>query len=86
MLILLTEYVNSYTNETITLNLSEFHNFISLNILTGMKMSVEFETDVLYEELFEEISKFIPSNKKNIVITVNDEKQTILFRVKIILS
>lgn len=82
MLILLTEYVNSYTNETITLNLSEFHNFISLNILTGMKMSVEFETDVLYEELFEEISKFIPSNKKNIVITVNDEKQTILFRVK----
>lgn len=82
MLIFLTEYVNSYTNETITLNLSEFHNFISLNILTGMKMSVEFETDVLYEELFEEISKFIPSNKKNIVITVNDEKQTILFRVK----
>lgn len=82
MLILLTEYVNSFTNEAITLYLPAFHNFISLNILTGLKMSAEFKTEGLYEELFEEISQFIPSNKHNLAITVNEEKQTILFRVK----
>lgn len=82
MLILLTEYVNSFTDESIKLNLPAFHNFISLNILTGFKMSAEFHTEVLYEELFEEISQFIPSNKHNLTITVNEEKQTILFRVK----
>lgn len=82
MLILLTEYVNSFTNEAITLYPPAFHNFISLNILTGLKMSAEFKTEVLYEELFEEISQFIPSNKHNLAITVNEEKQTILFRVK----
>ncbi len=82
MLILLTEYVNSFTDEAITLYLPAFHNFISLNILTGLKMSAEFKTEVLYEELFEEISQFIPSNKHNLAITVNEEKQTILFRVK----
>lgn len=82
ILILLTEYVNSFTNEAITLYLPAFHNFISLNILTGLKMSAEFNTEGLYEELFEEISQFIPSNKHNLAITVNEEKQTILFRVK----
>lgn len=82
MLILLTEYVNGFTDESITLNLPAFHNYINLNILTGLKMSAEFNTEVLYEELFEEISQFIPSNKHNLVITVNEEKQTLLFRVK----
>ena len=82
MLILLNEYVNSFANESITLYLPAFYNFISLNILTGFKMSAEFQTEVLYEELFEEISQFIPSNKHNLAITVNEEKQTILFRVK----
>ena len=84
MLILLTEYINKFMpdNEVISLNLDAFHNFISLNILTGLRMSVEFETDVLYEELFEEISQFIPSNKHNMVITLNEDKQTISFRVK----
>ena len=82
MLILLTEYVNGFTDESITLNLPAFHNYINLNILTGLKMSAEFNTEGLYEELFEEISQFIPSNKHNLAITVNEEKQTILFRVK----
>lgn len=82
MLILLNEYVNSFSNQDITLNLFAFHNFISLNILTGLRMSAEFETEVLYEELFEEISQFIPANKHNLAVTINDEKQTILFRVK----
>lgn len=82
LLILLNEYLNSFANEVIPLNLPAFHNYINLNILTGLKMSAEFNTEGLYEELFEEISQFIPSNKHNLVITVNEEKQTLLFRVK----
>jgi len=84
MLILLTEYVNSFSsdNEVISLDLFAFHNFIRLNILTGLRMSAELKTDVFYEELFEEISQFVPSNKHNIVKTVNEEKQNISFRVK----
>ena len=83
MLILLTEYVNGFMpdDEVATLNLAVFRNFISLNILTGLRMSAEFEIDVLYEELFEEISQFIPSNKHNMVKIVNEDKQAISFRI-----
>ncbi|MCM1266176.1 MAG: hypothetical protein NC200_08265 [Candidatus Gastranaerophilales bacterium] len=82
MLILLTQYVNNYTDKDIALNLSIFYKYINFNILTGLRLSAEFGTEVLYEELFEEIAQFVPSNKYNMTKTVNEDKQAILFRIK----
>lgn len=82
MLILLTEYVNRFSNTPIPLDMGIAKKYLCLCILTGEKLSAEFETDVLYPEIFEEISQIVPSNKHNMLKTVNEEKQTVMFRIK----
>ena len=81
MLILLTDFMQVLDNKG-SVNQKFFYKYISLNILTGLRMSTDFKTDVMYEELFEEISQCVPSNKYNLTKKTNNEKQTITFRIK----
>lgn len=59
-----------------------FHNFISLNITTGVEMYAEFQLDCNAGELIEEIKQLSPLNKMELDIGVNDEKEAITIRVK----
>lgn len=59
-----------------------FHNFISLNITTGVEMYAEFQLDCNAGELIEEIKQLSPLNKMELGIGINDEKEAITIRVK----
>ena len=59
-----------------------FHEFISLNITTGVEMYAEFQLDCNAGELIEEIKQLSPTNKMELDIGVNDEKEAITIRVK----
>ena len=59
-----------------------FHRFISLNITTGVEMYAEFQLDCNAGELIEEVKQLTPTNKIELVIGVNDEKEAITIRVK----
>ena len=59
-----------------------FYNFISLNITTGVEMYAEFQLDCNAGELIEEIKQLSPTNKMELGIGVNDEKEAITIRVK----
>ena len=59
-----------------------FHRFISLNITTGVEMYAEFQLDCNAGELIEEVKQLTPTNKMELDIGVNDEKEAITIRVK----
>lgn len=59
-----------------------FHRFISLNITTGLEMYAEFQLDCNAGELIEEVKQLTPTNKIELDIGVNDEKEAITIRVK----
>ena len=68
------------------INLDEFlklfNQVISLSITTGMEAYAEYQLDCNAGELIEEIKQLSPINKRELGISVNDEKEAITIRVK----